>query len=168
MLYSDTSFITSSTGARRCDTCSNLDVWEGYFTYVEDDHIREAALGGPDTCSRAKVAWQVKVLLRPVAATTTTFDCNSLDALLPLGTGKLRARARLDKPSTELCVIPPESRYRGAENQLYRVEVHKGGEATNDATGATFKWSRENGSVTFPIRWPSGNGDCQASCRLAG
>ncbi len=62
------------------------------------------------------------------------------------------------------CVTSPESRYRGAENQLYRVEIHKSGPALNGRTdengnptenaenAATFKWSRENGSVIFPIR----------------
>jgi hypothetical protein len=46
-----------------------------------------------------------------------------------------------------------DSRYRGAENQLYRVEVHRSGKAgTPREGGATFKWSRENGSVVFPIK----------------
>jgi len=123
-------------------------------TCVEDDHIREAALAGPDTCTRAQVVWKLKVLFQP--EDVEDFDCDAVRGLLPLGTGALRARARLDKPPSDLCVIPPESRYRGAENQLYRVEVHKGGGATAGATSATFKWSRENGSVTFPIRVLSG------------
>lgn len=128
-----------------------LDVWERHITYVEDDHIREVALGSPDTCSRAQVVWQVKVLSKPEC--TEEFKCDSLKTLLAREFPKLRARARLDKPPTNLCVISPESRYRGVENQLYRVEVHKGGTAAaDDGTGATFKWSRENGSVTFPIR----------------
>ncbi|RYG10866.1 MAG: hypothetical protein EON92_11825 [Burkholderiales bacterium] len=131
-----------------------LDVWERHVTFVDDDHIREVALGGPDTCTRAQVVWRVKVLFQP--QDTKDFDCGAISLLQPIGTGRLRARARLDKPPIELCVIPPESRYRGAENQLYRVEVHKGGTATGDATSATFKWSRENGSVTFPIRSLSG------------
>lgn len=135
-------------------TLAYLDVWERQITCVEDDRIREVGLGGPDTCTRAQVVWQVKVLLHP--AGTEVFDCEAVNTLLPLGTGKLRARARLDKPPTELCTIPPESRYRGAENQLYRVEVHQGNTATGGATVATFKWSRENGSVTFPIRSLSG------------
>ena len=37
-----------------------LDVWELHITPLEDDSIREKALGGPDTCTRAKVVWQVK------------------------------------------------------------------------------------------------------------
>jgi hypothetical protein len=49
-------------------------------------------------------------------------------------------------------VIQPEWRYRGPENQLYRIEIHHGGMAGADAANsATFKWSRENGSVIFPI-----------------
>jgi hypothetical protein len=127
-----------------------LDVWERQITALEDDRIREVALGGPDTCTRAEVAWQVRVLFQP--QNTRVLDCNAVKQLQPHGSGRLRARARLDKPPTELCVIPPESRYRGAENQLYRVEVHKGGLATGAAGGATFKWSRDNGSVTYPVR----------------
>lgn len=42
--------------------------------------------------------------------------------------------------------------YQGIENQLYRVEIHRGG----DETSATFKWSRENGSVVTAITGKSG------------
>lgn len=133
-----------------------VDVWERHITYVEDDHLREVALEGPDTCTRAQVVWQVKVHAETAAeARAGTFGCHSSNTLSRLGTGALRARARLDKPVTELCSIPPSSRYRGAENQLYRVEIHQGGSV---ATGATYKWSRENGSVTFPIRTLSPDG----------
>lgn len=39
------------------------------------------------------------------------------------------------------------------ENQLYRVEIHRSGNVHE----ATFKWSRENGSVVFRIRQLEGN-----------
>jgi hypothetical protein len=39
-----------------------LDVWERHVTAIEDESIREKALGGPDTCSRAQVTWQVSAL----------------------------------------------------------------------------------------------------------
>jgi len=136
-----------------------LDVWERHISFEQDDRMREVALGGPDTCSRSQVVWQVRVLLEPPpppGVERPVFNCKAVDKLPQSGTGRLRARARLDKPPTELCSIPPESRYRGAENQLYRVEVHQGGEATADQSGATFKWSRENGSVVFPILSLSG------------
>src|SRR5262249_17977695 len=62
----------------------------------------------------------------------------------------LSAQARRDPLQPELCTIPPESRYRGPENQLYRVEIHKG-RRIGGTEQPTFKWSRENGSVVFPI-----------------
>ena len=45
------------------------------------------------------------------------------------------------------CQPTPAAGYRGLENQLYRVEVHQGGTESK----ATFKWSRENGSVVAGI-----------------
>jgi hypothetical protein len=62
----------------------------------------------------------------------------------------LRARASNpdSKQNSTPCITPHNSRYRGAENQLYRIEIHHTGSA---ASGATFKWSRENGSVAFPL-----------------
>jgi hypothetical protein len=135
-----------------------LDVWERHITHVQDDQIREVALGGADTCTRAQVVWQVKALLYDAK---TTFDCDSLvDNLRRTKLPKLRARARHDTPSPEQCSVSPESKYRGLENHLYRVEVHevdvavkaKGkGKTKNPPTTATFKWSRDNGSVVFPI-----------------
>jgi hypothetical protein len=50
------------------------------------------------------------------------------------------------------CQPTPAAGYRGLENQLYRVEVHRGG---NEST-ATFKWSRENASVVFAVLGASG------------
>jgi hypothetical protein len=39
-----------------------LDVWERHITAAEDPAIREVALGGPDTTTRIKTVWQVKLL----------------------------------------------------------------------------------------------------------
>jgi hypothetical protein len=111
-----------------------LDVWELPVTALELDLLREVALGGPDTCMRARVNWQVRAAVCPDDLTGSDasgkpkFTCGYTDTLPGLGTGKLRARARLDKPPVDLCAIPPESRYRGAENQLYRVEIHAAGD----------------------------------------
>ena len=150
--YAEQAFVDMATldvlSKWKKDLAIYLDVWERHISYLEDDHIREVALGGPDTATRAQIVWQVKVLLQ--SDTQKGLDCSAVNNLSSTGTGRLRARARLDQPQTELCVIPPASRYRGAENQLYRVEIHRGGEI--DASGGpTFKWSRENGSVIFPI-----------------
>lgn len=51
------------------------------------------------------------------------------------------------------CQPTPAAGYIGLENQLYRVEIHQGG----DETQATFKWSRENASVVVGVtQAPSG------------
>jgi hypothetical protein len=89
---------------------------------------------------------------------------------LSLNRGRLAAKAlRPQDTDADPCHLPPDARFRGPENQLYRVEVHSGGQAwpksrgtgvsTKGKTegtdhkplGATFKWSRENASVVFPV-----------------
>src|SRR6476620_8316105 len=149
-----------------------LDVWERHITALEDDAIREVALGpqGPDTTTRAKTVCQVKTFKLEGTAFDDFVCANSIDdpampihagwaelleRLQPANRGLLSAKA--DEPddisATNPCIISPDARYRGAENQLYRVEIHQGGQAGT----ATFKWSRENGSVALPIRSVSGN-----------
>ena len=142
-----------------------LDVWERHLTYLEMEasdgsivSIRESALGagGPDTATRAQVVWQMKAkksdITQESAEDYEMFLQELGDEVRP-GTGLLKAKAiRSAVTSEDPCITPPESRYRGAENQLYRVEIHKSGKANDGANSATFKWSRENGSVIFPIR----------------
>jgi hypothetical protein len=142
-----------------------LDVWERHITYIEEDRIREVALSGPDTATRAKLVWQVKTTNEtgsghdiPPSPPASSPNWRAwvennwggwLNLWQPKDRGGLKARTKeTPKKDTDPCTIPPESRYRGTENQLYRVEIHKGGETGE----ATFKWSRDNGSVTFPIR----------------
>ncbi len=38
-----------------------LDVWQRHLTALEDPGLREVALGGPDTTTREKTVWQVKL-----------------------------------------------------------------------------------------------------------
>ena len=130
-----------------------LDVHERHIGSAEDDSIREVALGGADTASRAKLVWQVKTF--KLDGGNGCVDMSpSWDELMkrwnPANRGRLRARARMQQDATDPCTVAPEASYRGEENQLYRVEIHRGpGDASNPPT---FKWSRDNGSVVFPIR----------------
>jgi hypothetical protein len=133
-----------------------LDVWERTVTATEDPSIREVALEGPDTTARAQLIWQVRTAR--ITGTAPDFDDMSptFDELTelwqPANRGLLKARVRAPGAGgTDPCITAPESRYRGAENQLYRVEIHRGGPAGTEATSATFKWSRDNGSVAFRI-----------------
>jgi hypothetical protein len=148
-----------------------LDVWERHISYIQDDTIREVALGGPDTATRARVVWQVKVWSPPENyELTCDFDTEDWSEWekrhQPENRGRLKAQAKRSEESepTEPCITPPDARYRGAENQLYRVEIHRSGEAWDGTVNrdgslggnidgaATFKWSRNNGAVVFPIR----------------
>jgi len=138
-----------------------LHVWERHKSAAEDEAILEPALGGPDTASRAQVVWQVRA--HP-AAELAPDDPNGLacDDVVPAlaggASGRMRARIREETPDTDPCVLSPGSRFRGLENQLYRVEIHRGGAIGADdapvagAARPTFKWSRENGSVVLPLR----------------
>lgn len=137
-----------------------LDVWERLITYVVDDSIREVALNGPDTAARTQVVWQVgAVSYQPPAAeqqlnvdqTVVCMTSQSLQTqLTPTNVGRMRARTQPGEVSTDPCTISPDSSYRGPENQLYRVEVHDGN-SVDSTQQVTFKWSRENGAVVYPI-----------------
>jgi hypothetical protein len=127
-----------------------LDVWEHHVTYLEDADMREVALGGPDTATRKQQLWQVKLL--PVANSTHCLSpLAAWDTLVQGSTGKLSARAQPEATSTDSCIVPASAGYRRLENQLYRVEIHKGGTLTPGPNQASFKWSRDNGSVVFAI-----------------
>ena len=121
-----------------------LDVWERHVTSLEDGEIREVALGGPDTATRAQVVTQIKVWpqvgLPRLTAGNEMDEAEAFlrDELTRRGQGRLRAKVGGSAPSTP-CVIGPEARFRGTENQLYRVEIHRGGAAwdgTKDPTAS--------------------------------
>jgi hypothetical protein len=175
-----------------------LDVWERHLTSLDDGRIREVALGGPDTATRIKTVWQVRVLplfgadpdaekelvasraailaklkdLGPQAKPKVIAELKAKIAeiesrIAELGQaiascddvpqawtdlvdepdGTLDARAVPRSDTAGPCVVPPTAGYRRLENQLYRVEVHRPG----DRDTATFKWSRDNGTVIAGI-----------------
>jgi hypothetical protein len=126
-----------------------LDVWERHLTALDDPRIREVALGGPDTATRSRVVWQVKILpIKPRRGDQPTCagDLPEWDLLIAPRDATLNARTQSPEADSP-CLIPPTAGYQRSENQLYRVEVHQSG-----ALGeATFKWSRDNGSILTSI-----------------
>jgi hypothetical protein len=127
-----------------------LDVWQRHIGALDDPSIRETALGGPDTATRAKTVWQVKLLaVTAPAGQATACDTNfpEWQAIVGGGGGGLSARAAPAEGQAAPCLIPPGGGYQGLENQLYRLEIHDSG---SDGA-ATFKWSRDNGSVVTKI-----------------
>lgn len=123
-----------------------LDVWNRELTHLEQTDLVETAVG-VETSSRLQTVWQVRVLQEEVPNDVT---CGTPDAsirpwaelIAPSG-GRLTTGTYDVAEVTDPCELPPTGGYRGLENQLYRVEIHDGGIAGT----ATFKWSRENGSV---------------------
>ena len=117
-----------------------LDVWERHIAAAEQPvnaypQIREAALGGADTASRVKVVWQVR--LAPVSSQT----CDAFQPPPPPD-GRLRASEVKGASADTDCMVPASGGYRRLENQLYRVEIHE------VAAKTTFKWSRDNASLS--------------------
>ena len=122
-----------------------VDVWQREVTYLEYPDLVEKAVG-VDTTGRLQTVWQVKALdvSKDGAVTCATPDGNipEYSALLKppgaqLTTGVVQTTA------AGVCCLAPNTGYTGLENQLYRVEIHKGGGVGQ----ATFKWSRDNVSV---------------------
>src|SRR5262249_39586638 len=113
------------------------------------------ALGGPDTAARTRLVWQGKSM--------QTGGANARTCAIPSPPpfrGWLQAMAEQTSPSTNPCIIDPTAAYTRPQNQLDRVQINRGGPAGDDpASSATFKWSRENGSVIFPIASGGGTAD---------
>ena len=135
-----------------------LDVWERLITALDKPLIRESALGGPDTSVRTKLVWQVKLAYAgPTPASGSALPtCASVGdpwVAAAATTGTLAASSA--PPGQNMpCILSSQSGYQLLENQLYRVEIHGPGP---DET-ATFKWSRENGSVVCLIVAPPSTG----------
>jgi len=154
-----------------------LEAWERHVSYIQSPWIREIALGGPDTCVRSQLLTQVKIAWDfqsplPDLRKATPNDVQTLKSALedqyqPYNRGWLRARLKSVDPGTpDPCMCHPDARYRGAENQLYRVEIHLPGQAptynavtmrevntapASSTSNATFKWSRNNASDVYPV-----------------
>jgi hypothetical protein len=122
-----------------------LDVWERHITAIEDPDIREVALGGPDTTTRVQTVWQVRVL-KDVEAATCSDKIEGWPP--PRSGGRLTTDVVAADPGEDPCSLAPAGGYQGLENRLYRVEIHDPG----DIGVATFKWSRDNGSVVFSVQ----------------
>lgn len=131
-----------------------LDVWERLATPIEAPSIREVALNGADTADRTRVVCQIR-WMRPDNWTAKNVKTCLTSAQIAAGLGVtnrglLRARTMQSQTPTDPCTASPGAGYRGVENQLYRVEINTG---SNDPSGnaPSFKWSRDNGSVVFPV-----------------
>ena len=128
-----------------------LQVWQRLVTALDDPCLREPALGQADTTVREQTLWRV-------IARTDTVDVGSQPGpFCPAlyGNGPAPSSGTLTvNPAVAAsdcgCGPVAAAGYQGIENQLYRVEIH-GGDVSDNGSAATFKWSRENGSVVSAV-----------------
>jgi hypothetical protein len=129
-----------------------VDLWKREITALDDPHLREVALGGPDTCTRLKNIAQVKLLSVATSSPGTGLcaaDFPEWDALVQPPTGTLNARVKPADTTTNLCQLPPTAGFLRVENQTYHVQIHQG---QSDRSSSTIKWSRESASVATRIQ----------------
>jgi uncharacterized protein DUF6519 len=125
-----------------------LQVWQRLVTALDDQCLREPALGQADTTVREQTVW--RVIARPVTVDFSSQPgpfCPARYGNQPTAsTGTLTVTTGA---SSSDCGCGPVAAagYQGVENQLYRVEIHAG----SDTGAATFKWSRDNGSMVSAV-----------------
>lgn len=124
-----------------------LDVWTRPVTWLQDSELIDKAIG-VDTTGRLQTVWQVRYMDAGKANASnpgTPVTCSTPDSGIAYPArsyGRLTS-GTVPNQSTGPCCMSTGSGYTGVENQNYRVQIHKGGGVGT----ATFKWSRENGSV---------------------
>ena len=118
-----------------------LRVSDHEVTADEMPALRESALGGPDTSTRAQKVWQVQW-----ERLEGDLQCTDLhaDGWLGRTPRTLVAGLRPAQADPDPCRITATGGYTRLENQLYRVQIYDPG---NTDGAPTFLWSRENGSV---------------------
>jgi hypothetical protein len=119
-----------------------LDVWKRHITALEDEDIRESALGGPDTTTRTRTVWQVKLQKIDPEKGCDDFP-DDWHPMMTESSGQMAARVKPNEGNIKPCELPAAAGYSRLQNYLYRIEIHE----PSPSESVTFKWSRDNGSV---------------------
>jgi hypothetical protein len=131
-----------------------VDIWQREVTYLQDSNLVDQAVG-VDTTGRLQTVWQVKLLdvsSVPGGVSCYTPDANILSPSVNWPSlihppARSLITGLVPSPSSGPCALSRTPGFTGLENQLYRVEIHQGG-STISIPPATFKWSREDASVS--------------------
>lgn len=131
-----------------------LEAWQREISYLDDPEIQEVAIGEADTTTRLQNVWQVKLLpVNQAGALSCKTDIAGWNNLIAAPTGQLNVQTVEDAANTKPCLLPAKGGYSSLENQLYRLQIIRGG---TQAT-ATYAWSRDNASVETAIMQVSGS-----------
>lgn len=129
-----------------------LELRKDQVSALQDPLLADPALSGVDTAVRERAHWRVGIraltLTEPErAALIRRAGCGHAPDFADWqpGTGRMSAGTApaADLPEDSDCLIPPDAGYLSQENQLYRVQILRGGSRDQ----ARFVWSRENGAV---------------------
>ena len=123
-----------------------LKAWIRERTSLDDPQIQEVALGGADTTARLQTVWQAG-LLKSESDLNCPDPSQIWDNHIAESTGKLNARTAASDTSEDPCSLQQSGGYRRLENQLYRIQIHEGG----NLNSATYKWSRDNASIETKV-----------------
>lgn len=151
------------------------DVWNRGITHLEDPDIREIALGGPDTSTKLQTICEVK--LKEIKSVHSDSgqrrdypDIQQIVTIAELELKKMNderdGRLSVFGPQDSLSLSTSDANYEAVGNHLYRIQIHDDGETNTRYSNnneprsdnvisnnhATFKWSKDNASVAFPIK----------------
>ncbi len=159
---------TASTGGKNA-LLIYADIHERLVVSAEDPDLLDPGLNGLDTTARQTVVGKLRgkmvKYVQGDATDKTTIDDKIISSLkfnreffpnmdpetsrtdLP----QLKASTKRDLTDPAACDPSHNSGFSGFENQLYRIEVHTvSPDIQNNPFGsATFKWSRDNGSIVY-------------------
>lgn len=133
-----------------------LDAWVRPVDYINDPNLIDAAVG-IDSTGRLQMVWQVRLM---DLANSPGATCDSpINNWPPAPSAGLLTTGTSPTAPSGPCCLTSGAAYTGLENQFYRVEIHQPGTPEGSAVPpaslaagiATFKWSRDNGSVVTGV-----------------
>lgn len=127
-----------------------IEVWQRSISYIDDDFIREQALGGPDSCTRIKLVGQVKAVSSAEIGSKSEAK-KYLEDTLPKN--DLLLTIKIDHSGRQIPLSFGEIDVSGGysvPNLHLRIEIHKGLDA-NGGLSQGLKWSDENCATVVRI-----------------
>ena len=119
---------------------------------TEYSALLQALNAATDPAVKAEILEKLKLIrLDTGLSVTCDDDFTEWDTLVADPTGALEATTDPAGTVTDPCDVPPGGGYNRGENQYYIVQVHSV-PANGSRNGATFKYSRDNGSIVALIQ----------------
>ena len=127
-----------------------IELWTKTVNYIDDETIREPALGGPDTCLRKKAVGQIKAVFVSNIATPENAceyirqidDRDSIQFTLKIEQSAHQIPISFGEVDMDGGLIPG--------NLHFRIELHRG-PAFDGGVNDGFKWSDENAATVMRI-----------------